>query len=179
MWKSLHLNKGVLYRKDPNTGQSQLVVPLKMKHQILKQVHNHPLGGHFGIKKTLYNIQVRFWWPGLRADVIRWCRTCSAFQRRNPRCSDNKCNWDEHLPYLMCAYRATINESSGCSPNLVMLRSHIASGYYVSNPWTAEGVHLYSRIRRMVKTNITWLLWGCAKPFISLLVGRKTTMTSK
>ena len=257
MWKSLHLNKGVLYRKDPNTGQSQLVVPLKMKHQILKQVHNHRLGGHFGIKKTLYNIRVRFWWPGLRADVSRWCRTCSACQRRNPRtgarmslqqdlvgspmermamdilsfkeqtengntcvlvvtdyfskwteafalpdhqaitvadtlvtelflrfgvprilhsdqgsefqselikevcrlleiqqtrttpyrpqsdgqverfnrtliamlskfCSDNKRDWDDHLPYLMCAYRATINESSGCSPNLVMLGREIS-----------------------------------------------------
>ena len=33
------------------------------------------------------------------------------------RCDD----WDDHLPYLLCAYRATINESTGMSPNLMML----------------------------------------------------------
>ena len=40
-------------------------------------------------------------------------------------CAENKCDWDDHLPYLMCGYHATINESSGCSPNLIMLGREI------------------------------------------------------
>ena len=257
MWKSLYLHQGTLYRTNPNGGPDQLVVPVRLKHQILKQVHNHRLGGHFGVKKTMYNLRARFWWPGLREDVNRWCRTCSACQRRNPRtgsrmtlhqdlvgspmermamdilsfkeqttngntcilvvtdyfskwteafalpdhqaltvadtlvteiflrfgvprilhsdqgpefqselikevcrlleiqqtkttpyrpqsdgqverfnrtliamlskfCMDNKRDWDDHLPYMMCAYRASVNESSGCSPNLVMLGREIS-----------------------------------------------------
>jgi len=29
-------------------------------------------------------------------------------------------DWDEHLPYVMAAYNATIHASTGCSPNLLM-----------------------------------------------------------
>lgn len=29
-------------------------------------------------------------------------------------------NWDDYLPYALCAYRATVNESTGCSPNRMM-----------------------------------------------------------
>ena len=85
MWKSVHLNNGVIYRKDPNTEQIQFITPVNLKQQILRQVHNHRLGGHFSIKKTLYNVRTRFWWPGLRADVKRWCQTCIACQKRNLR----------------------------------------------------------------------------------------------
>ena len=30
-------------------------------------------------------------------------------------------DWDGHLSYLMCAYRSTIQDSTRCSPNLLML----------------------------------------------------------
>ena len=36
-------------------------------------------------------------------------------------CCERKDDWDQHLPFLLCAYRATVNESTGCSPNLLML----------------------------------------------------------
>ena len=65
MWKSVHLNNEVIYRKDPNTEQIQLIIPVNLKQQILRQVCNHCLGRHFGINKILYNVYTRFWWPGL------------------------------------------------------------------------------------------------------------------
>ena len=35
---------------------------------------------------------------------------------------DEPCDdWDDHFPYLLCSYRATINESTCMSPNLMML----------------------------------------------------------
>ena len=36
-------------------------------------------------------------------------------------CNERYDDWDRHLPYLLCAYRATVNESTGCSPSLLML----------------------------------------------------------
>ena len=34
---------------------------------------------------------------------------------------EHRDDWDDHLPYVMMAYRATRQDSTGCSPNLMML----------------------------------------------------------
>ena len=38
---------------------------------------------------------------------------------------ENQRNWDDHLPYLLMAYRATEHKSTHCSPNLLMLGREI------------------------------------------------------
>ena len=35
--------------------------------------------------------------------------------------NDNHDDWDEQLPYVMAAYRATEHKSTSCTPNLLML----------------------------------------------------------
>lgn len=40
--------------------------------------------------------------------------------------SQNKSDWDDHLPYLTMAYRASIHESTKCTPNLLMLGREIS-----------------------------------------------------
>ena len=39
--------------------------------------------------------------------------------------NSNHSNWDEHIPFLLMAYRSTIHESTGCSPNRLMLGREI------------------------------------------------------
>ena len=39
--------------------------------------------------------------------------------------SSNQKDWDDHLPYVMAAYRATEHKSTGVSPNLIMLNREI------------------------------------------------------
>ena len=34
--------------------------------------------------------------------------------------NENRNDWDDHLPFVMLAYRSTIQDSTGCSPNLIM-----------------------------------------------------------
>jgi hypothetical protein len=40
--------------------------------------------------------------------------------------NENRDDWDDHLPYLTMAYRATVHESTGCSPNLLMLGREVS-----------------------------------------------------
>ena len=41
-------------------------------------------------------------------------------------CDEHPDDWDDHLPYAVCAYRATIHDSTGCSPNLLMLGREVS-----------------------------------------------------
>ena len=36
-------------------------------------------------------------------------------------CNEKQDDWDQHLPCLMCAYRSSVNESTGCTLNLLVL----------------------------------------------------------
>ena len=50
--------------------------------------------------------------------VERWNRTIQ--QMLKGFVNQNRDDWDEHLPYLCMAYRATPHECTGCTPNLMM-----------------------------------------------------------
>ena len=80
-WASLRLRDGFLYRLwTPETGCRtvvwQLVLPLDMRNQVMKLLHNHKTTGHMGTDRTLHNVRMRFYWPGYKADVVRWCDRC-------------------------------------------------------------------------------------------------------
>lgn len=34
--------------------------------------------------------------------------------------NESRNDWDDHLPYVLMAYRATTHDSTHCSPNLLM-----------------------------------------------------------
>ena len=88
MWSSLTLVEGVLYRREavpPCPERLMLVAPGKLRKNLFEQVHNHRLGGHFGVSKTFFNLRKRFWWVGMRADVRLWTAQCDACQRRGRR----------------------------------------------------------------------------------------------
>jgi hypothetical protein len=55
--------------------------------------------------------------------VERFNRTLIAMLSK--LCEERKENWDDHLPYVMCAYRSTIQESTRSSPNRMMLGREI------------------------------------------------------
>lgn len=255
-WDDIVLQGGILYIRNRGSHvqtQLRLVAPPTLRNLVLEHLHDHRMGGHLGIKRTLLNVSRHFWWPGLRKDVTRWCKVCLPCQRRNLRvgrkrhvlqqdpvgapmermamdilsfreetemgntcvlviadyftkwteayalpnhtaitvadtlvtevftklglprilhsdqgtefqsqllrelcklleikqtrtapyhpqsdgiverfnrtlinmlakfCAENKDTWDQHLPYVMCAYRASVHESTGYTPNMMML----------------------------------------------------------
>ena len=85
---------GLLYRnhQETKTGRSfnQLVVPKELRRQVMSVNHESAFSGHLGAKKTEVRILPNFFWPGLRQDIIRFCRSCDVCQRTVKRGSVKK-----------------------------------------------------------------------------------------
>ena len=80
------MEDGLLYRMFKPTLTSsnpvkQLVVPQVFRRAVLKLAHEGILSGHHGIGKTTEKILTCFFWPGISADVARFCRSCDICQR--------------------------------------------------------------------------------------------------
>jgi len=61
-------------------------------------------------------------------------------------CEERKKNWDDHLPYVMCAYRSTIQESTRSSPNRMMLDREIT--LLVDLMYSIDKLELYYLLKR-------------------------------
>ena len=58
----------------------QIVVPSLYRTEILSMAHDTPLSGHLGINKTYQKVLSHFYWPGLKKDVVQYCKTCHTCQ---------------------------------------------------------------------------------------------------
>eukprot|EP00731_Ephydatia_muelleri_P034851 Em0081g16a len=86
--KYLVLRNGVLYRRwedIPGKGLNkclQFVLPQDLVPTVLEQLHNAPSGSHLGVSKTVEKVRRRFYWPGQRRDIERWCAACESCATR-------------------------------------------------------------------------------------------------
>ena len=82
---------GMLFREfySPRFEQgnhiTQLVVPTKYRKHVMKLAHEGILGGHQGARRTTDKVLTNFFWPGINADVMRYCRSCDVCQRTIPK----------------------------------------------------------------------------------------------
>ncbi len=51
----------------------------------MELAHAHPMAGHFGMENTIQRILDHFHWPGLDAEIKRFCRICPTCQQTSPR----------------------------------------------------------------------------------------------
>lgn len=58
----------------------QIVVPKVFRDEILSLAHDGPMAGHLGVNKTYSKVLESFFWPGLRKDVVQYCRSCHTCQ---------------------------------------------------------------------------------------------------
>eukprot|EP00731_Ephydatia_muelleri_P003764 Em0001g3764a len=71
----LMLKEGVLYRQWKNVPggglhkRLQLMLPASLVPGVLSGLHDTPVGGHLGVKKTLEKVQMRFYWPSQKKDI--------------------------------------------------------------------------------------------------------------
>ena len=48
---------------------------------LISEFHSTPLGGHFGVTKTLRRLEASFFWQGMKADVQRFIKECTVCQQ--------------------------------------------------------------------------------------------------
>ena len=89
LWDQLLVRDNVLFRKyehpDESKSTLQLVLPKSKVEDVLRELHEGTVGGHFGEDKTLSRVKERFYWPGHYTDVQNWCRTCvDCAKRKTP-----------------------------------------------------------------------------------------------
>ena len=80
-----HLENEVLYRTNPTNTDDvslQLVVPKQFRNDLMYWAHEHPVGGHFGLQKTLEKAKRRYFWPNQYSDVDHWVKTCVTCNQR-------------------------------------------------------------------------------------------------
>ena len=77
---------GVLYRVDEEGSPSGLrvVVPDQEKQPLWEQVHAGTFGGHLGEKRIFGALKRDFWWPNMRADVVKWTKNCFRCAKNYP-----------------------------------------------------------------------------------------------
>lgn len=81
------VENGVLMRKwsprytiDDVRTVFQVVIPKPFREQVLSVAHDHVLSGHLCVWKTYDNLLKHFFWPSMKSDVSKFCRSCHACQ---------------------------------------------------------------------------------------------------
>ncbi|XP_069140935.1 uncharacterized protein [Argopecten irradians] len=88
---SFALRQGLIYREYKGSSKmqerriKQLVVPAQYRNFVLRLAHDSVMAGHLGAKRTADRILLEFYWPGVIADVSRYCRSCDVCQRTFPK----------------------------------------------------------------------------------------------
>ena len=85
-WDALELADGLLCRRweeaDGRRHHQLPIVPNALQEEVLLQLHDNPMSGHFGRAKTFQRVRDRFYWKGCRNDVNNWCKRCDICSAR-------------------------------------------------------------------------------------------------
>ena len=87
IWPQLKIVNGVLYRQvEPGCKDERLVlvVPRKMRGNVLDLSHNNPCSAHMGVTRCVERLQRRYYWPGMSSEVQLWIAECELCTRRKP-----------------------------------------------------------------------------------------------
>lgn len=75
---------GLLFFRDADY-QPRLCVPKSEQPAALKEAHDQPFGGaHIGPERLWQTLSSRFYWPQMKANVLRFCHSCDICQKTKP-----------------------------------------------------------------------------------------------
>lgn len=62
------------------------VIPSELREQVITENHAEPTAGHLGVFKTYHRLALRYFWPGMHQDVVKFvasCDKCLAYKAQN------------------------------------------------------------------------------------------------
>lgn len=62
----------------------KVVVPRNKRKELLKSHHDDPKCGHGGIFKTYWRLHNKYTWPKMRADVVKYVKSCNICAQHKP-----------------------------------------------------------------------------------------------
>src|SRR5215469_9720092 len=65
--------------------RNKLLVPKNLRSNLMSIVHDAPMSGHLGNKKTLERITSTFSWPRMGIDIRNFCESCGVCQKTMPK----------------------------------------------------------------------------------------------
>ena len=73
-------------RRAPPSETSQFVVPIRERRDLIRRFHDSLFAGHLGITHTVFRLQNRVYWPGIRSDVRTYIASCMICLARKSPC---------------------------------------------------------------------------------------------
>ena len=67
--------EGVLYRIEGDKTL-RMIPPTSQRDKLFHQAHDGKFGAHLRDAKIHGELSRHYWWPGMRSDIIRWCKGC-------------------------------------------------------------------------------------------------------
>ena len=64
--------------EDESDKRVRVLAPEKYRNDIIEAIHNSPVGGHFGVAKSLDKLREKFHWFKMKADIRDWCHRCKS-----------------------------------------------------------------------------------------------------
>ena len=107
---SLYLKDGILWRRvlGGGEGKLQLIVPAKLRQDILRSLHEGALSAHLGVEKMRNLLKERFYWPSCADDVSEWCSCCAVCCSRKTHAKksrfSNTTGWGIHCKWFAWIY---------------------------------------------------------------------------
>ena len=87
-------------RRAPPSGASQLVVPNSEHQDMIRRFHDSLFAGHLGVSRTVFRLQSRVYWPGLRQDVRTYLVSCTVCLARK-----SSCPWRSPMGHVAVGHR--------------------------------------------------------------------------
>ena len=53
-----------------------MIPPLVYRKKLFDEVHSGKFAGHLRDAKMHSLLSKHYWWPGMRKDICRWCKSC-------------------------------------------------------------------------------------------------------
>lgn len=69
------LEDEVLYRLESDKTM-KIIPPTKYREKLFREAHEGKFGAHLRDAEIHGELSRHYWWPGMRSDILRWCKGC-------------------------------------------------------------------------------------------------------